>query len=831
MKKNLLFLFVTVIFFGCKNKKYEEEKSEAYDALQFLGTMNAYPDVDIPDAAFGNAYNFYKTNFQNNNLRAASVASWQSIGPNNVGGRTISIAIDPVDTNIIWLGSASGGLWKSVSGGIGVNAWQYIPTGFPVLGVAAITINPQNTSEMYIGTGETYDYGTSVNGLVIRTTRGSNGIGILKSTDGGATWTHALNWLYNQRRTVWDIIVNPQNSNTVYAATTEGVLKSIDAGVTWSTSLNQLMVMDLEMDPSDTSLLYAGVGNLTSLNKGLYKTTNAGSTWNVLAGGLPVNNHSGRISVRVYKNNPNIVMAHIADDFNSVGLYRSTNKGVNWTLVTNDDVASIQGWYSKCLMMKEDDDTHVLVGGVSLFESFSSGSNVNQITYYDPSNIQTMAWPDMHDIVSNPFDADKIYLLTDAGLYRSNDFGITWYWCADGYVVSQFYHGSVSTTDSMLALGGLQDRNTQFYSGSLYWTPYFNGDGTFNAIDPVNDSVQYVSSQYLNIEQSTDRGQTFPNYVFGGTNAAFVAPYLLAPSSNLTMYAGDESVNKIDLLTFFTTTNPVVSAGQKILSIAVSHQNENKIYFTLSPTTTLAAKVYKSLNAGATSTNISTGLPNRYPRDIEVNPSNDNEAIVVFSGFGAGHIFKTTNGGTSWTDISTTLPDIPFHSILFDPNNPSKIYAGSDLGVFYTTNSGATWQTLNSGLPEAVMIFDLQYSPANNSLMAFTHGHGVYKINLTDVFTGHESVLINETSLSIFPNPLIDKLNLAFNAMQDGIVTMEIINEQSQVVYTTKQNFVAGKNKQTLNCVLLKSGIYFLKVGFDNKHDTKSTLVKKFVVM
>ena len=109
---------------------------------------------------------------------------------------------------------------------------------------------------------------------------------------------------------------------------------------------------------------------------------------------------------------------------------------------------------------------------------------------------------------------------------------------------------------------------------------------------------------------------------------------------------------------------------------------------------------------------------------------------VVFSGFGAGHIFKTINAGTSWTDVSTTLPDIPFHTILIDPNNPAKIYAGSDLGVFYSTNSGNTWQTLNTGLPDAVMIFDLEYSPSDNNLVAFTHGHGVYKIDLDVLFLG-----------------------------------------------------------------------------------------------
>src|SRR6185436_973628 len=638
MKKfSLVPVFAFIMFLiSCKVKEQENEKNEAYEALQFFGTINAYPGIDIPDDAFGNAYNFYKTNYVNNAAsKSMAVATWQSIGPNNVGGRTIAFAIDPVDTSTLWLGSASGGLWKSTTGGIGINAWQNIPTGFPVLGIAAIAINPQNTNIMYIGTGETYDYGTSVNGLVIRTTRGSNGIGILKSTDGGVSWTHVLNWLYNQRRGVWDIIINPLHPSTVYAATTEGVLKSLDAGATWTTVLNQQMIMDLKMDPADTSILYAGVGNLTSPVHGIYKTTNAGAVWTPLTNGLPAATNTGRISIGIYRNNSNIIMAHITDDFNTVGLYRSTNKGTSWNAVsTGTNIAGVQGWYADGLLMKDNDSTEVYISGQLLWASPTSGSNPVQWTNYDPANIETIPWTDMHGIFSNPLDADKIYLLTDAGLYRSDDFGNSWYWCADGYVVAQFYHGSVSASDSLIAIGGLQDRNTQKYSGTLYWDAYFNGDGTTTAIDPTDDFYQYTSSQNLYIEQSTDRGQTFPNTVFFGNAAPFVAPYLLAPGNHLAMYAGDESINKIDLVSFNATVNPVVSSGQKMLSIAVSYQDEDKIYFSIAPSSFQPAGIYRSLNAGAAFTDITGSLPDRYPRDIEVNPMNDNEVYIAFSEIG-----------------------------------------------------------------------------------------------------------------------------------------------------------------------------------------------------
>src|SRR5688572_10762780 len=247
-----------------KSRNSESEfHSESWGALQFLNNSRAYPYADIPADAYPKAELFYKTHFKNQSARTDEVqtSAWQSIGPNNIGGRTLAVALDPTDTAIVWIGAASGGLWKSTTGGVGLNAWTHIPTSFPVRGVTCIAINPTNHNEIYIGTGETHTYATAVNGLIHRPTRGSVGIGILKTTDGGATWTHSLNWSYNTLRGVWDFKINPLNPNIVYAATTEGVYKTTDSGATWNLSLNQLMVMDLEMDNADTNIVYAGVGN------------------------------------------------------------------------------------------------------------------------------------------------------------------------------------------------------------------------------------------------------------------------------------------------------------------------------------------------------------------------------------------------------------------------------------------------------------------------------------------------------------------------------------------------------------------------------------------
>ena len=786
----------------------EERSSEAYAALQFIGSADAFPGVNVPSAAYGKAVDFYTANYVNVNAsKVQQNVSWRSLGPLNVGGRTISIAIDPTDTATIWLGSASGGLWKSTTGGVGTNAWNYITTGFPVHGVAAIAINPSNHLEMYIGTGETYDYGTSVNGLVIRTTRGSHGIGILKSSDGGITWSQSLNWSYNQERTVWEILVNPLNPNTLYAATTEGIYKSIDAGVVWSQVFSQTMVMDIDMDPVDTTILYAGVGNLSSATKGLFKTSDAGASWTQLSNGLPAVQNTGRISVYVYKSNPNVVLAHITNDGNSVGLYRSVNKGVSWSLLSSNDFASYQGWYAKCLTTRSDDSSKILVGGVYLSLSTDDGAVFNEITNYTPGQINTKAWPDLHDIISNPLNPDMLYLLTDAGLYRSNDFGTSWYWCANGYNVSQFYHGSVSEQDSTVIIGGLQDRNTQSMGAGFNWNPIGGGDGTFNAIDPSNDFIQYSSSQYLNISSSTQ------GYIFTGSAPAFVAPFMLAPSNQFKIYAGDEYLNVSNDQGSTWSSSPLVDNFNPILSMDVSYTDEDKVYIGTAPTSTGTMGVFRTNNGGTSFTSISSGLPNRYPRDIAVDPADDNTVYIVFSGFGSGHIYKSVNAGVSWTDISSTLPDLPFHTIMVDPNNSNRIFAGCDLGVFGSADAGLSWQSLNAGFPEAVFVFDLEYSPANNSILAFTHGHGVYTISLGQLNVGLQDPVASSTihQLKVYPAIFNEELTVSFYARQMGESTLDMYAINGQKVYSTVLQTKADLNEQRLTIPgKLQSGTYVI---------------------
>ncbi|MFN8142829.1 MAG: T9SS type A sorting domain-containing protein [Bacteroidia bacterium] len=812
------------------NSREEKEEHSAWDALQFLSTSQSYPFQDIPADAYQKAQEYYRTHFNKSSSlqNRMAVSPWQNIGPNNVGGRTLGMAIDPHDSATIWMGSASGGLWKSTSGGIGFNAWQYIPTGFPVRGVSCILINPNNPQIMYIGTGESYSYGSTVNGLITRPTRGSVGIGILKSSDGGLTWTQSLNWQYNQARGVWDMVFNPFNPDIIYAATTEGIYKSTDGGTTWNMSLNKHMVMDLLIDPVDSNVVYAGVGNVDSTNAGIYRTINGGANWSRLNNGLPPA-ATGRITLALNPMNHNSVLALVADLYSTIGIYRSYDKGSSWTSINGlMEIVSYQGWYAKGLCFKNDDSTKILLGGVDVFRSDLSGDFPYQLPNY------FLVHSDVHDIVCSTTDPNKAYILTDGGLYRTDDFGDNFYDCNDGYVTSQSYIGSVSMQNGNLMLSGLQDNNTVRYDGSNYWTPVVGGDGSFNAIDPITDQFQFASLQYLNVMKSYDAGQSFNQAIisnsaspFGGNSAAFIAPFVLAASNSSVIYAGGDSLYRSDDggQTFYHPGNQQLDHGNLALSIATSYFTEDSVYICTAPSDSFQMHVLLSTDGGVTLLDRSSGLPNRYPRDLAVDPFDSRIVYVAFSGFGSGHLFKSFNAGVSWNDISTSLPDIPFHCITVDPIHPDTLYAGCDLGVFVSADGGQHWDAFNQGLPEGVMVFDLQLSPADNSLVAFTHGNGTYKADLSSLPVGTHSTTDAVSDFTLISNPVRSLLSCRINSNRSFNADFVIHTiDGKRVNFSLSKSVSSGRTIIDIPVSELANGIYFITMNTGEKKYTRKFL-------
>lgn len=843
---------------GVKTGKKLKTTSGALQSLQLVNEIRAYPERDIPQDKFFAAYEYSKSSMQEITGGDNPLDGWASIGPKNIGGRTLAVVLHPTDTSIIWMGAASGGLWKSTTGGMGPAAWSIVETGYPSLAVSSIIIDSLNPNIMYIGTGENYGVQYSFNGVDVRVTRGMYGIGILKTTNGGLTWTKSLDWTYSSQRGVWKILFNPKNRNVLYAATSEGVWKSNNAGGNWSQILNYAMAVDIEINPVDTNILYVSIGNLTNnipnANVGIYKTTNSGENWAELTNGLPAT-WSGKTAIDIYRPNPNRILASVANDFTSIGIYVSTDAGSSWTLQpgTSSNYLGSQGWYTNPLHIKTNDSSKVMVGGVDLYGSVSGGSNLTIKSFWNqwiigqivpPGGVEgtapTYAHADHHDIFSNYRDPNKLYIATDGGLFRSNDFGNTYFGCNGGYQTTQFYNGFAnSQTDSNFSLGGLQDNATARYEGTIAWRKVFGGDGFWCAINPTNNNTAYIAYTYASIYRSNDGGiNNFQGISppSGGSSSqyCFSAPYVLAPSNPLVMYAGGLSLYRSSV--GGGSWQNLGSLGVKALSMDISSTNPDTLYIgTVGQIGGNVAKIFRW--AGNTLTDVSGGqIPNRYVTDIHVDPNNSRNVYATLGGFGTGHVYRTTNAGVSWLDITGNLPDVPHQSVCIDPLYPQNIYAGNDLGVYITTNSGLNWFEFRTGMPYA-LVFDLKIVQTSRMLRAATHGSGVYQRALLEnpigiVQTGNN--VPKEFGLGQnYPNPFNPVTTIKFSIPSRRNVSAS--NVKLSVFDITGRLVAVLVNEQLkpafyeikFDASAYSSGVLFYKLETEGFIDTKKMVIIK----
>lgn len=830
--------------------------SGAFKALNLWGRQRAYPNADIPNVSHFAAYKLAKQTLKKSQAQAAAVEPWKSIGPHNNGGRTLAVVFNPQNPNTIYAGSASGGLWRSYSAGVGAQAWEYVPTGYPVLGVSTIAIAPDDSNTIYIGTGEVYNYQTGDTGAAYRITRGSYGMGILKTTDGGLTWAPSLDWSYNQKHGIWAIRINPENSNTVWAATTEGTYHSYDAGFTWSHVHDVIMANDLLINPADTNIVMVTCGNLFSEGHGLYRSTDGGQTWTRKTDGLP-DRFGGKALLAVAPSAPQNVYVSIGNSYgpnNATWLCSSFDSGETWNIVSEEDYSLWQGWFSHDVAVDPTMPLNVITAGIDIWKSQAGGIKLEQKSVWwatTPGPVPPGAsegppyysHADHHDIVFHPTDPNIIYFANDGGVFRSLDGGETFEGCNGGYQTVQFYNGfSCSQQDSNLAMGGLQDNGTIVYRGTTTWDRnVVGGDGCCSAIDAKNDRYMYASWQNLSLMKSTDRGRNFRRISVPGTNGptAFVAPYVVAYDDPRVLYAGRDVVFKSTTRGsgWQATNGGVALDGNPVLVIAISHQSSDVVYAGTAPGENPPG-VFRTTNGGDEWVDITGNLPDRFPGDLTVDPTDDSIVYITFFGFGSAHVFKSTDSGDNWEDISVGLPDLPTLSIAIDPEYPRNIYIGNDLGVYVSRFGGTAWEDFNDGLPDAIIAMDLVISPANRKLRVATHGNGAYERDLLDGIPAglseNDTPMLDFTLQQNYPNPFNPNTQISFSLTKSTRVSLKIFNTLGQHVKTLVDNELKNTGKHQVvwdstdkNGTPVAAGtyIYHLRAGHNNL-SRKMTLTK-----
>ncbi len=750
-----------------------ENKPIVLEAFEQWTAMRAYPNDEIQAKPFSSAHQELRKQMEMraNQPELVSAMPWQPLAPMNFAGRILCMAVSPTNANTIFVGSASGGLWKSTTGGTGGPggiSWTYVPTGFPVLGVGSIAINPQNANEIYIGTGEVYnknEKGVTPGGH-LRTYRGFYGIGILKSIDGGVNWVQVLNFDQSNLEGVSDMVINRLRPSTLYAATTDGLYRSVNSGANWVKIHSVLMAMDLAMSPSDTGVLLVACGNFGSTGNGIYKTNNAGATiptFTRLTSGLPTS-YTGMARVAFAPSNTSKIFASIGHQpgaTTTYGLFVSTNTGSSWSKVTTTQIINGQGWYAHDVVVDPTTSNTVYWSEIDIYKSTNGGSTMTKKSTWSGWNLANTTIGTTTEGTSNYTHADShrlyffngaLYTVTDGGLFKSNDGGTSFISLNGGLQTAQIYPSiSVGKTDPNYMLLGLQDNGTFVYRGQPGAARVIGADGFSTAIDPANDNIGFAEYYFFNLKKSTDKGFTFPttsytnNYnsaTIPNEMACFNAPVIFANNNTNIMYGGTiylkKSINKGSSWTNGNAGAVISGSNSPILTLAVAPSDDNLVYISTAPASGIPSRMYVTTNGGSTVTNITGVLPNRYYSKIAVDPSDKNRAVITLSGFGSSHVFITYDAGTNWTDIGSGLPDVPHNTLGFDPNNTSTVYVGNDLGVYYANDvpvafpgSSATvnWTPYNDGFTDATLVSDLVFT-THNKLRLATHGRGLWERDL-----------------------------------------------------------------------------------------------------
>ncbi len=715
-----------------------------------------------------------------NEKTSANFSNWNSLGPGNVGGRTRTLAINPSSPDTMYTAGVAGGIWKTTNGG---SSWSPLNDLMNNMAVTTIIIDPNNHDTLYAGTGEGF--------FNIDAVRGD---GIFKSTDAGLTWTHLDTTSNNPDfHYVNKLAINSHNPNQVYTATRAGVFRSIDGGASWvktlaSNNIHDVGCLDLQIRTDNPNVLITSCGSFYQST--VYRSTDGGNSWSSVL----TEPSMGRVSLTIAPSDQDVMYALSATNYSTPGNYRfglhavfkSTDSGATWVatvrnsdsnklntvLLTNvlyayfnncngsSDIYINQGWYDNIIAVDPIDPNIVWAGGIDLFRSDDGGTNWGIASYWWTNNSSaSYAHADQHGIYFHPdYDGSTnktAFFSHDGGLSRTLDArastqtnpcnapassGFEYTSLNNNYAVTQFYHG-LAYPDGTTFFGGTQDNGTirGTTSGGMIWSEILGGDGGYVAVDPDNTNNLFAESQYRNLVKSVNGGSNFNQAVSGisesTNNFSFITPYILDPNNPQILWIGGKTLWKtIDQANnwFQASTTDMLSRSASAWAVAIGDSN----YVAVGDEN---GEIHYTTNAN--STNSSTDWPSSQPANGVISsltyaPNDKKVLYATYSTFGQDHIWKSTNSGASWTAIDNRgsangIPDIPVHTLAIDPSDSTRLFAGTDLGIFVSNDGGSNWAVENTGFTNTV-VENLQIiqSDSISTLFAFTHGRGAWSTTL-----------------------------------------------------------------------------------------------------
>jgi len=704
------------------------------------------------------------------------------LGARNIGSAAMSgrvAALDAVREGqrlTVYVGAASGGVWKSVNGG---TTFKPVFDKQPVQSIGAITIDPKNPKVIWVGTGEAWTRNSA-----------SIGDGVYKSVDGGENWT---NLGLKESERIAKILVDPSETNTVYVCVPgklwsdsddRGLYKTSDGGKTWAKVLKgsnpSTGCSMISLDPQNPKTIFAGMwdfrrkgwtfrsggdGPNAPSGSGLFKSTDGGTSWTELtassAKGLPAKPW-GRVAVAVAPSKSAVVYACIEAEPPKNGLYRSADGGQSWEALDRSQAMIWRPFYFANLIVDPKNENRIYKPDGPLIVSNDGGKSF--------SNISGAAHGDFHDVWIDPANDDHVITGDDGGLWYSYDAGNKW-WKADNLPVSQFYHVSVDMDLPYHVYGGLQDNSSWVgeseYPGGITssrWENLYGGDGFWMFADPADPDyiyAEYQGGEIGRVNRKTHESRNIkplPHYKEGKLRYNWNTPIHLSATQKGTIYIGaqflfrssdygqtwdrvspdlttnDPEKQKQEQSGGVTVDNSSAEMHATIYAIAESPKNASVVWVG-----TDDGNVQMTRDAGKTWTNVVgniRGLPkNAWVSSIEAGHFDEATAYATFDLHTFGdmrpYAYKTADFGKTWSPI--VAPDSPVrgyaHVVKEDLVNKDLLFLGTEFGLWVSVDGGKQWAHYKGGDLPSVAVRDLAIHPRDRDLVIATHGRGIWIVD------------------------------------------------------------------------------------------------------
>ena len=676
------------------NRPYERGKGwKQYKRWEYFMEDRVYPSGKRPRPAQAwEEHLKFKNKYERVPSAASRAANWTALGPQNWtnsggwnpgNGRINCVEQDPNNASVIYAGAASGGLWKSINGG---SNWTNLTDHLPVLGVSAILVDPVNSNVIYLGTGDGDGSDTY-------------SIGILKSTDGGQTWNPTgLSWSIANTKLIRRMIMHPTNNQIIFAATNDGIYRTSDGGNNWTQSQAGSM-RDVEFKPGDPSVVYACSDQFyKSNNSGLsfaQVTTGLPIASDVNRASIAVTPANPNYVYILFGDETDSGFYGLYRSANSGTSFALRSNSPN--IFTYDELGADTGgqsWYDMALAVSPINAEMVFSGGINVWNSLDGGQSWNCQTHWVHPATLGYVHADIHTL---DFFGTNLYCGSDGGISKSTNFGLAWTNLSPGIEIMQFYRLGVSAQNAYRIIGGAQDNGTNLLVNGQ-WNHVLGADGMEAAIDYSNGQFMYGCIQNGALNASSDGGQNWSDIVpTSSVNGAWVTPYVIDPNIPSTLYAGYEEVWKTTDRGLTWNQISSFGTGNTLNYIAAAKSNSNYIY------AGRGSVLYKTTDGGLNWSTITPQISAaiKYLTIDPLNENRIWIAISGFNA--TQKVFHSPDGGLTWQNISGNLPNLPINCIEYQAGSADGIYVGTDVGVYYKDNNLSNWQSYMTGLPNVIV--------------------------------------------------------------------------------------------------------------------------------